>query len=82
MQSGRSVWRTSRRNAAEVAMATEWLTGWIGCSRRHMLNAERGCLCHRFVLERGRKEGVDLCEHERLLQYDQRQSTTVEFKLR
>ncbi|KAL1265932.1 hypothetical protein QQF64_003959 [Cirrhinus molitorella] len=32
MQSGCSVWRMSRRNATEVAMATEWLTEWIGCA--------------------------------------------------
>lgn len=82
MQSGRSVWRTSCRNATEVAMATEWLTEWIGCLRRHMLNAERGCLCHRFVPERGRRKGVDLCGRGWLLQHNQRWSTAVEFKLR
>lgn len=47
MQSGFSVWCKSCRNATEVAMATEWLTEWIGCTERHMLNAERGCLCQR-----------------------------------
>lgn len=56
-------------------MATEWLTEWIGCVRRHMLNAERGCLCHRFV---GGKEGVDLSGLGWSLRYDH---TPVEFKL-
>lgn len=74
MQSGLSVWHTSRRNARVVAMATEWLNAWIGCVRRHMLNAERGCLC-----QRGRKEGVDLCGWLSL--YDQHWSAPVELKL-
>lgn len=74
MQSGLSVWRTSHHNARVVAMATEWLNEWIGCMRRHMLNAERGCLC-----QRGRKEGVDLCGWLSL--YDQRWSAPVELKL-